>query len=162
MFSIITMASSTTKPVAMVSDMSERLSSEKPNRYMTASVPTSDSGTDRLGIRVAGTLRRNTKITPTTSTSARPSSNSTSSTDARMVVVRSVRGVMVMPGGSDCCRCGRAYLMLSTTAITLAPGWRCTFMTRAGVRLAHAASSVFSGPITTLATSRMRTGPLFW
>ncbi len=53
MFSIITMASSTTKPVAMVSAISDRLSSEKPHRYMTASVPTSDSGTDRLGMMVA-------------------------------------------------------------------------------------------------------------
>ena len=60
MFSIITMASSTTKPVAMVSAMSERLSMLKPKRYMTAKVPMSDSGTERLGMMVAGTLRRNT------------------------------------------------------------------------------------------------------
>ena len=35
----------------------------KPNRYMPPSVPTSDSGTARLGMSVARTLRRNTKIT---------------------------------------------------------------------------------------------------
>ena len=83
MFSIMTMASSTTKPVAMVSDISDRLSSEKPSRYMIASVPTSDSGTDRLGMTVAGTLRRNTKITSTTRPIESSSSSSTSVTEAR-------------------------------------------------------------------------------
>ena len=63
MFSIITIASSTTKPLAMVSDIRERLSREKPNRYIPASVPTSDRGTERLGMMVAGRLRRKTKIT---------------------------------------------------------------------------------------------------
>ncbi len=60
MFSIITMASSTTKPVAMVSAISERLFRLKFVRYMTPNVPMSDSGTERLGMIVAGTLRRNT------------------------------------------------------------------------------------------------------
>lgn len=60
MFSITTMASSTTKPVAMVSAISVRLLMEKPRKYMAAKVPTSDSGTATLGIMVAGTLRRNT------------------------------------------------------------------------------------------------------
>ena len=62
----MTMASSTTKPVEMVSAISDRLSRLKPSRYITASVPTSDSGTDRLGMMVAGRLRRNRKITSTT------------------------------------------------------------------------------------------------
>src|SRR5207244_5236923 len=90
MFSIMTIASSTTKPVAIVSAINDRLLRLNPARYITARVPTNDSGTDRLGIRVADGLRRNTKITRTTRTTARPSSNSTSATDARIVVVRSV------------------------------------------------------------------------
>ncbi len=94
MFSITTIASSTTKPVAIVSAISERLSRLKSNSYMIASAPTSDSGTDRLGMIVAGMLRRNRKITSTTSPTASDSSNSTSSTEARIVVVRSVSGVI--------------------------------------------------------------------
>src|SRR6266436_9518081 len=86
----MTIASSTTKPVAIVSAISERLLRLKPARYITAKVPTSDSGTDKLGIRVADGLRRNRKITTTTRITASPSSNSTSATEARMVVVRSV------------------------------------------------------------------------
>ncbi len=50
----MTMASSTTKPVAMVSAISVRLLIEKPARYITPKVPISDSGTATLGIRVAG------------------------------------------------------------------------------------------------------------
>ncbi len=68
---------------------------------MTAKVPTSESGTDRLGITVAGILRRNRKITSTTSATASASSNSTSLTEARMVLVRSVTVVMSTFCGSD-------------------------------------------------------------
>ena len=93
MFSIMTMASSTTKPVAMVSAMMDRLLRLKPARYITARVPISDSGTDRLGISVARQSPRNRKITATTSTTAKVSSICTSRTEARMVIVRSVRTV---------------------------------------------------------------------
>ena len=88
MFSMTTMASSTTKPVAMVSAISERLSREKPQASIAASAPISESGTDRLGISVAEKLRRNRKITITTSAMASISSNCTSWTEARIVVVR--------------------------------------------------------------------------
>ena len=81
MFSIITIASSTTKPVAMVSAISVRLLIENPARYITPNVPTSDSGTATLGMNVAATLRRNRKITITTSATASRSSNCTSRTE---------------------------------------------------------------------------------
>src|SRR6266446_7292602 len=90
MFSIMTIASSTTKPVAIVIAINDRLLRLNPARYMTASVPTKDSGTERLGMIVAETLRRKRKITKTTSTTARLSSNETSATEARIVLVRSV------------------------------------------------------------------------
>ena len=54
------MASSTTKPVAMVRAISVRLLIEKSRNTITAKVPTSDSGTAMPGIIVAGTLRRKT------------------------------------------------------------------------------------------------------
>ena len=53
MFSIITIASSTTKPVAIVSAISDRLSSDMPAKAMTPKVPISDSGTATAGITVA-------------------------------------------------------------------------------------------------------------
>ena len=124
MFSITTIASSTTKPVAMVSAISDRLSRLKPAWYMIASAPISDSGTDRLGMMVAGMLRRNRKMTITTRPTASASSNSTSWTEARMVIVRSVSGLTVIAAGSDWLSDGRSFLMLSTTWMTFAPGWR--------------------------------------
>ncbi len=162
MFSIITMASSTTKPVAMVSAISVRLLIEKPARYITPNVPTSDSGTATPGITVAGTLRRNRKITITTSAIASSSSISTSCTDARIVVVRSVSTSALTEAGSEACSCGSIVLMRSTTAITLAPGWRWILTTMAGLPLAHAARREFSGPSTMVATSVMRIGAPFW
>ena len=54
MFSIMTMASSTTKPVEMVRAIRDRLFRLKPSRYMTPKVPTRESGTATLGMMVAG------------------------------------------------------------------------------------------------------------
>ena len=50
MFSSTTMASSTTKPVAIVSAISERLSRLKPSRYIAPNVPISDTGTATVGM----------------------------------------------------------------------------------------------------------------
>ena len=83
-FSSTTMASSTTMPVA--STIANRVSVliEKPNAYRPANDPMSEMGTAMLGITVAGTLRRKTKITATTRRTVNPSSICTSSTDARI------------------------------------------------------------------------------
>src|SRR5580658_8377542 len=89
MFSTTTMASSTTNPTAMVSAINERLSMLKLSRYIDANEPSSASGTVTAGMNVAQKLRRNNNITSTTSTIVSISVNSTSSTEARMVVVRS-------------------------------------------------------------------------
>ena len=62
-FSITTMASSTTKPVEMVIAISERLSRLYPNRYITANVPISETGTATPGMSVARPLRRKTNTT---------------------------------------------------------------------------------------------------
>ncbi len=51
--------------------------------------------------------------------------------------------------------------MLCTTLITLAPGWRWMLRMIAGVGLYQAASFVFSGAFSTVATSESRTGAPF-
>src|SRR5438045_3925997 len=66
--------------------------------YITANVPISDRGTATLGIMVADRLRRNRKITIHTSPMVSISSNSTSFTDAWMLVVMS-RSVEIALGG---------------------------------------------------------------
>ena len=53
MFSIITIASSTTNPVEIVNAISDRLSRLKPISFITPKVPTTASGNATLGITVA-------------------------------------------------------------------------------------------------------------
>ena len=67
MFSIITIASSTTKPVPMVSAISDRLSSEKPANHITRNVAISDSGSATPAMMVARIVRRKMNTTSTTS-----------------------------------------------------------------------------------------------
>ncbi len=144
----------------------------------------SEIGTAMLAITVARRLPRKAKITSTTSTTARISSISTWSTEARMLLVRSASTSMRSDAGSPACSVGNCFLIASTVAMTLAPGWRCTFMMMAGIsaapstqwvtsaaaapaepgaqaRPAQAPSWLFSAPWTILATSLMRTGALF-
>ena len=120
--STMTMASSTTKPTAMVIAMSDRLSRLNFSGSITAVVPRSASGITTLGISVARTLRRNRKITPTTRAMVISSVISTSVTEARMVWVRSARTWTPMAGGMSACRPGSALLILLTVWMTLAPG----------------------------------------
>ncbi len=156
MFSITTIASSTTKPVAIVSAISVRLLIEKPARYMTPKVPTSDSGTATLGMNVAGRLRRKRKITITTSATARSNSNSTSRTEPRIVTVRSVSSVTSTLEGSEAWSCGRSFFTRSTTSMTLVPGCRWMLRMIAGVASAHAARREFSAASTASAISETR------
>src|SRR6267154_3477036 len=98
-FSTTTMASSTTKPTAIVSAIRDILSILKLRKYMAANEPSSDKMTVTLGMAVAQRLRRNKRTTSTTSPTVNRRVNSTSSTDARMVVVRSRTVSTVIPGG---------------------------------------------------------------
>ena len=65
-FSITTMASSTTIPMASTRPNSVSRLIEKPSRYMPAKVPTSDTGMASTGIRVARQFCRKMKTTSTT------------------------------------------------------------------------------------------------
>src|SRR5580704_6124666 len=89
MFSMTTMASSTTKPVAMVNAINERLSTLNWQRYMTPNVPIRDTGTTTLGINVARGLLRNAKTTRMTRITDESKVIETSCTEVRMVSVRS-------------------------------------------------------------------------
>ena len=82
----------------------------------------SESGTAILGMMVAERLRKNRKMTITTSATVSISSNSTSATEARMVVVRSVSTATFTEAGSEACSLGSRALILSTTVMMFAPG----------------------------------------
>jgi len=80
-----TIASSTTMPMASTMPKSERLLSEKPNTFITASVPISDTGTARSGMIDARQVCRNTTTTSTTSSKASSSVCITAVMDSRMI-----------------------------------------------------------------------------
>src|ERR1700678_3107522 len=106
---------------------------------MTAKVPMSERGTATLGMIVAETVRRKRKITITTSAIVNINSNCTSLTEARMVVVRSVRMAMLTAGGRVALSWGSLALIRSTTWMMLAPGWRWTLRMMALVVFIQAA-----------------------
>ncbi len=125
-------------------------------------VPISETGTEMLGMMVAGRLRRNTKITATTSATASTSSKAASLTEARIMPVESCATVTSMPAGRVARRPGSRRMIWSTVLITLAPGWRCTLSTMAGVPLYQAPRSTSCAAWLTRATSRRCTGAPFW
>src|SRR5712672_2579800 len=101
MFSIITIASSTTKPVEIVSAIRVRLFRLYPSRYITPNVPIRERGTAMLGIIVAQTFRKNRNITSTTSATVRTNVNSISLSEARMVTALSATTSSEIDGGID-------------------------------------------------------------
>src|SRR5580765_3069792 len=90
--------------------------------YMAPKVAAIDTGRVRLEMIVAVTLRRKTKITPTTSAKVSHSVNLTSLTDSRIDNDRSVRSSRITAGGSCSLTVGNSALTASTTATTLVPG----------------------------------------
>ncbi len=106
----------------MVSAISERLFRLKPRKYITPKVPSSESGTTIAGTSVVRQLRKKTNVTAVTSSTEITSVISTSSSDARIVVVRSIRMLSSMVGRIDASRNGSAAFTLLTVSITFAPG----------------------------------------
>ncbi len=88
-FSTTTIASSTTMPIASTRPNSDSAFSEKPKRCITASVPTSDTGTAASGIIDARQVCRNSTTTSTTSSSASNNVCTTASIDWRTNIVGS-------------------------------------------------------------------------
>jgi hypothetical protein len=84
MFSITTMASSTTKPLAIVIAIKDRLSRLKPKRYIAAKLPIIDTGTATVGMKVTRAFLKNMKTTMMTRMTEMTNVCSTSDTEARM------------------------------------------------------------------------------
>ena len=161
MFSIMTIASSTTNPVEIVSAIRVRLFRLYPSRYIAPNVPTRDRGTATLGITVAESVRRKRKMTITTSATVSINSNCTSSTEARIVIVRSVSVATSIDEGREARSCGSSLFTRSTTSMMFAPGCLWMFRMTAGASFIHAACLMFSAESITVATSDSVTGAPF-
>src|SRR6476469_7876190 len=113
------------------------------------------------GITVAQKLRRNTKITITTSATVSINVNCTSLTEARIVSVRSETILTLMAAGIEAWSTGIIALIRSTVSMTLAPGWRWIARMTARFWLYQPAIRWFSGALMARPTSRTRTGDPF-
>jgi len=111
----MTIASSTTKPTDRVSAIRVMLFTEKPNAYMAAKVPIIESGSARLGMRVADILRRKRNMTMMTRPMVSSRVNFTSATDSRIVSVRSNSVFRLTVAGNWFRKPGISALILSTT-----------------------------------------------
>ena len=116
MFSIMTMASSTTKPTEIASAISDRLSIEKPASHIPAQVPASASGTETPAAIVGVIRRRNTNTTSITRTTVASSVSCMSSTLARIVPGAVDEGRNLDPGRNP---------LLQLRATAPSPGRRC-------------------------------------
>ncbi|OQB49686.1 MAG: hypothetical protein BWX99_02980 [Deltaproteobacteria bacterium ADurb.Bin151] len=89
-FSMTTMASSTTMPMARIIPNRVSMLMENPNSIMPVNVPIMETGTARMGIIVARALCKNRKTTRTTRRQASKKVMTTSLMEARTNVVVSV------------------------------------------------------------------------
>ena len=122
-FSITTIASSTTMPIASTMPNSVSMLIEKPSASMPMKVPTIDTGTASTGISVARRLCRNTNTTSTTSTTASKNVCTTSVIDARVNSRRVHRDLVVEPFRERFfSSVERLRAPASTTSSALAPG----------------------------------------
>ena len=157
MFSIITMASSTTKPTEIASAISDRLSIEKPASHIPAQVPASASGTETPAAIVGVSRRRNANTTTMTRNAVASSVYCMSSTLARMVPVRSTSVEISTPPGSHCFNSGSSALTRSTVSMTLASPCLVIWISTAGCLLNQAIERLLRTESSTSATSERRT-----
>ncbi len=156
MFSMTTIASSTTKPVETVSAIRERLSSEYPQRYITPNVAINETGAATAGMAVALPLRKKRNVTRITSPMARSRLFSTSRSEARIVSDLSMRKLSSALPGSQEASWGIMALTLSTVSIIFAPGARKIISKIAGLPFATAILRTSCELSTTSATSARR------
>ena len=121
-------------------------------------MPISESGTATLGMTVAHALRRKRKTTRMTRAMEMQSVHSTSTTEARMVVVRSSATSSLIDAGIAACSCGISERTRSTVPMMFAPGWRKRTSEMAGLPLTCPALLMFSTESVTSATSDRITG----
>ncbi len=157
MFSIMTMASSTTKPTEIASAISDRLSIEKPASHIPAQVPASASGTETPAAMVGVIRRRNTNTTSITRNTVASSVSCISCTLARMVPVRSTRVDISTPAGIHCFRSGISARTRSTVSMTLASPCLVIWISTAGCLLNQAIDRLLRTESSTSATSDSRT-----
>src|SRR3954471_22838080 len=158
-FSVTTIPSSTTRPVASTMPNSVSTLMEKPARYITKKVATSDIGMSINGRRAVSQLRKKKKITSTTSAKEIISVSSTSLRDRRILVVLSTNTLNVISVLLPLSISASRLLNSLAIAILLAPGCGIIANPTAFTPLYFQLCSNCSGPISMRDTSPNLTIP---
>ena len=122
MFSITTIASSTTMPVARMIPKSVSVLIEKPISFTNANAPMSETGMVMAGMSVLRHVCRKTKITSTTRMIASTSVFSTSAIDASTTSVVLNETRYTIPGGKTAARRSSSAVTARSTSSELAAG----------------------------------------
>ncbi len=152
------MASSTTSPIASTMASNVSVLIEKPNRYISAQAPTSDTGMVTMGMMLARRLRRKKKITSTTRTMASMMVWNTESMERSMNTDESYAMFSFMPAGRVSFSRSTSWRAALESSRGLAVDWRVMPMLMAGLPLKRERIRSLAAAISTLATSRIRTG----
>ncbi len=131
--------------------------SEKPSRYITPSVPSSETMVATAGITVARAVRRKAETTSTTRMMAMVRVISISCREARMETVESDATSILMSPGRSACSSGSTARTLLTVRMMLAPGCWVTRTTMAGRPLNRPRVRTSCTLSVTVATSCSRT-----
>ncbi len=153
-----TIASSTTRPTAIVRPISEMLSRLRPSANIRPKVTNREIGTVTDGMKVAAMRRRNRRITITTSPTVSRMVRLTSWIELRIDTERSLSVRTDTELGNCACNRGSVARMVSITATVLASGWRRTFSRIDGLPSIALMFCTFSMLSNTCATSDSRIG----
>ena len=158
MFSSMTIASSTTSPMASTIDSSVSVLIVKLNAYMSPNAPISATGIVTIGMNDARTLRRKKKMTSATSRIASPIASNTDLIERSMKTDVSYATMSFSPGGM-------LSFILMTSALTafdrssgFATACLMTPILSDGLPLNREMIRSSTGPISASPTSRRRTG----
>ena len=157
MFSMTTMASSTTMPVASTMAKSVKVLIENPSRWTKANAPMSETGSVSAGMSVARQLCRNRNITRTTSRIASPSVLITSRIDSSTTVVVSNAMRYSSPAGNDLASLAISAATPAFTSSALAVGRAITPKPSASTAWNRSSDEYVSAPSSARPTSLRRT-----
>ena len=158
MFSSITIASSTTSPIASTSASKVSVLTLKLRMYISANEPISDTGIVTSGTIVARTERRNTKITSATSTIASRIVRATALIERSMKTDESYAMFTATPSGSSAVIRGSSSWIAFESSSGLAVACLITPSATAGRPLKRTTERSSSAATSTRPSSRIRTG----
>ena len=153
-FSITTMASSTTRPIASTMANSVRVLMLNPSATKLAKVPIRDTGIASTGISVARQLCKKRNTMRITSIKASLKVLITSVTDSLIYSVLSITGINTKSSGKFCAASSNTFLTSLMVSTALASSVSLTPNPAQGAPLASATMFVDLAPVSTRATSR--------